>query len=102
MVRAWLRVGIICMALLGLAGCGSKGTPPVEVKPKDYTAEAKAILNDYAQGNSMGSEAMRFEEIIEEVKKTDPKKGAVLEKGFADLKKSPNKAAKAKELLKQL
>ena len=102
MVRAWLRAGIIGLALLGLAGCGSKGGQVAETKPKDYVGEAKVILNDYAQGNPMGSEAMRFDEIIEELKKTDPKKAAVLEKGFADLKKSPNKAAKAKELLKQL
>ena len=51
----------------------------------------------------MGSEAMTFDEIVEDVRKTDPQKATILEKGFADLKRSPaNRSAKARELLKQL
>ena len=61
------------------------------------------ILNDYTQGAPMGSEAMTFEEIVAEVRKTDPPKATILEKGFADLKRSPgNRSAKARELLKKL
>ena len=101
MVRAWLGVGIIFLALLGLCGCG-KGRP-VEVKPQSDLERAKVILNDYAQGAPMGSEAMTFEEIVGEVRKTDPQKATILEKGFADLKRSPdNRSAKARELLKRL
>ena len=104
MVRAWLRVGIIFMALLGLWGCGRGGKgPQAEVKPQGGLERAKVILNDYAQGAPMGSEAGTFEEIAEEVRQTDPQKAAILEKGFADLKRSPgNLRAKARELLKQL
>ena len=102
MVRAWLGVGIIFMTLLGLCGC-RKEPPPVEVKPQGGLERAKAILNDYVNGAAMGSEAMTFEEIVEEVRKTDPKKATILEKGFADLKRSPgNRSGKARELLKQL
>ena len=51
----------------------------------------------------MGSEAMTFDEIVEDVRKTDPQKATILEKGFADLKRSPdNRSAKARELLKKL
>ena len=61
------------------------------------------ILNDYAKGVPMGSEAMTFEEIVEEVRKTDPQKATILEKGFADLQRSPgNRSGKARALLKQL
>ena len=102
MVRAWLGVGIIFVALLGLGGCG-KDPPPVEVKPQSGLERAKVILNDYAQGAPMGSEAETFQEIVEEVRQADPQKAAILEKGFADLKRSPgNLKAKARELLKQL
>src|SRR5260370_27903317 len=102
MIRAWLRVGIIFMVLLGLWGCGGGKEPP-EVKPQSGLERAKVILNDYAQGVPMGSEAMTFAEIVEEVRKTDPQKATILEKGFADLKRSPgNLRAKARELLKQL
>jgi hypothetical protein len=91
------------MALLGLWGCGMGGDPPVEVKPQGGLERAKAILNDYANGADMGSEAMTFEEIVAEVRKTDPKKATILEKGFADLKRSPgNRSSKARQLLKQL
>ena len=101
MVRAWLGVGIIFVALLGLCGCG-KG-PQAEVKPQGGLERAKVILNDYAQGAPMGSEVMTFEEIVEEVRKTDPQKATILEKGFADLKRSPgNRSGKARELLKKL
>ena len=101
MVRAWLGVGIIFVALLGLCGCGKD--PPVEVQPQSGLERAKVILNDYAQGAPTGSEAATFQEIVEEVRQTDPRKAAILEKGFADLKRSPgNLRAKARELLKQL
>ena len=102
MVRAWLRVGIVFVALLGLCGCG-KDPPPVEVKPQSGLERAKVILNDYAQGVPMGSEAMTFAEIVEEVRKTDPQKATIVEKGFADLKRSKdNRSVKARELLKKL
>src|SRR5262245_50102337 len=104
MVRAWLRVGIIFMALLGLWGCapGGKG-PQAEVKPQSGLERAKVILNDYAQGAPMGSEAMTFEEIVEEVRKSDPQKATILEKGFADLKRTPgSRSGTARALLKQL
>ena len=104
MVRAWLRVVIIVMAHLGLWGCGGGGTGTQgEVKPQSGLERAKVILNDYAQGVPMGSEAETFQEIVEEVRQTDPQKAAILEKGFADLKRSPgSRRAKARELLKQL
>jgi hypothetical protein len=104
MVRAWLKVGITFTALLGLWGCGLGGKgPQAEVKPQGGLERAKVILNDYAQGVPLGSEAMTFEEIVEEVRKTDPQKATILEKGFADLKRSPgNRSGKARELLKRL
>lgn len=103
MVRAWLGVGIIFMALLGLWGCGPGKGPQTEVQAQSGLERAKVILNDYVQGAPMGSEAMTFEEIVQEVRKTDPQKATILEKGFADLKRSPgNRRVKARELLKKL
>lgn len=103
MVRAWLRVGILFMALFGLCGCGLGGKGTVEVKSQSGLEKARVILNDYAQGVPMGSEVMNFPEIVEEVRQSDPQKATILEKGFADLKRSPsNRSSKARELLKQL
>jgi len=101
MVRGWLGVGVVFLALFGLWGCGPG--PPVEVKPQGSLERAKAILNDYVQGAPLGSEAMTFQEIVEEVRQSDPKKAEILEKGFAELKRSPaSRGAKARELLQQL
>ena len=95
-------IGIIVIALLGLWGCGGGKDAP-EVQPQSGLERAKAILNDYAQGVPMRSEAMTFDAIVEDVRKTDPQKATILEKGFADLKRSPdNRSAKARELLKKL
>jgi hypothetical protein len=104
MVRARRRVGIIVTALLGLWGCGLGGKgPQVEVRPQSGLERAKVILNDYARGVPMGSEAETFQEIVEEVRQADPQKAAILEKGFADLKRSRgNLSGKARELLKRL
>jgi hypothetical protein len=100
MLRAKLGVGIVCMALL-LCGCGK--APPVEVQQQSGLERAKVILNDYASGAPMGSEAMTFEEIVAEVRKTDEQKATILEKGFADLQRSPQtRSSKARALLKQL
>src|SRR3954468_592622 len=102
MVRAWLGVGIAFMALLALCGCASKA-PPVEIQPQSGLEQAKVILNDYANGVPMGSEAATYEDVVAEVRKTDPQKATILEKGFADLKRSPqNLRDKARALLKQL
>jgi hypothetical protein len=101
MVRAWRRVGIVFVALVGLCGCAKE--QPVEVQPQSGLERARAILNDYANGAEVGSEAETFEEIVAEVRQTDPQKAAILEKGFADLKRSPkNPRDKARALLKQL
>jgi hypothetical protein len=91
------------VALLGLWGCGQGKGTQARAKPQSGLERARVILNDYAQGSRVGSEAMTFEEIVEEVRKTDPKKAAILEKGFADVKRSPgNPGPIARELLKQL
>jgi hypothetical protein len=103
MVGAWRRVGIIFLALFGLWGCGGGKGTQAEVQAQSGLERAKVILSDYAQGVPMGSEAMTFDEIVEEVRKTDRQKATILEKGFADLKRSPdNRSVKAKELLKKL
>ena len=101
MVCARLGVGIVFVALVGLCGCGKDAR--VEVQPQSGLERAKGILNDYANGAPMASEAATFEEIVAEVRKTDPQKATILEKGFADLKRSPqNLSGKARALLKQL
>jgi hypothetical protein len=101
MVRQWLSLWIIFAALLAPVGCGKAG--PVEIQPQSGLERAKGILNDYANGAPLGSEGAMYEEIIAEVRQTDAQKATILEKGFADLKRSrQNLRDKARTLLKQL
>jgi hypothetical protein len=97
-----LVIGAWSLVPLGLCSCGSN-SPPVVVQPQSGLERAKGILNDYANGAPMGSEAATFEEIVAEVRQTDPEKAAILEKGFANLKRSrQNLSGQARALLKQL
>jgi len=72
-----------------------KGIAPID--------QAKTVLQNYAEGKPMTSEVTTFPDIVEGVRKTDPAKADILEKGFADLQKNKdNLAPRAKELLKKL
>jgi DNA-directed RNA polymerase subunit F len=64
---------------------------------------AKQLLENYAKGRPLASEAATFPQIVEQVKKTDPQKAKILEEGFADLQRSPRDLrTKAQALLKRL
>ncbi len=97
--------GLIGIVLL--SGCGS-GTPKEEVihiKPAgDPVAPACAVLQRYADGQPLASEVTSFPGLVEDLRKADPAKAEILEKGLADIQKlSPGAcAAKARELLTKL
>jgi hypothetical protein len=102
------RFAALLGAALALApvGCGPVGKveqQDIEVKPNSGLEQAKALLGNYAKGQPLGSEVTSFPNIVEEVRKADPTRADILEKGFAELQKPKvNVAAKAKDLLKQL
>jgi len=91
---------------LAMTGCGPTGSvkeESIEVKPNPAIDQAKHLLNNYAKGQKLGSEVTSFDTIVADVRKTDPPKASVLEKGFAELQKPKvDTKAKAKEILAQL
>ena len=105
MIRAFFGVaGLAAVAVL--AGCGR----PVHVKeawievPKHTPLiRATQLLERYAAGQPLGSEATSFEYLVNEVRKTDPTRADILEEGFAGLMKpAADVAGTAKKMLKQL
>ena len=102
------RIALAASALALAAGCGDGGkVQPADVEIKIQQTplqQAQAVLNRYAAGTALGSEVTTFPAIVEAMKAVDAKKGEALEKGFADLQKSPpaQVAAKAKALLKRI
>lgn len=105
-MRAWILPALLAFILPSLTGCGDSGRRPVqniEVKEADPINEAKALLTNYVNGQPVTSEAESFPDLIKRVKEKDPAKGAILEKGLADIMKvKAAPAGKAKELLKKL
>ena len=85
-------------------GCNVHREEQIEVKgANDPLANARSILQSYAAGQQPSSEVASFPHIVEAVRKTDPARADILEKGFADLQRSRSgHAARARELLKKL
>jgi hypothetical protein len=64
---------------------------------------AKQLLQTYAGGQPVGSEAESFSEIVEQAREEDPEKAKILEEGFEQIKKNPqNPSGPAKQLLSKL
>ena len=106
MSRTRQFIAVICIAAFVATGCNSNKVKEetIEVKPLSGLDRAKTVLENYANGAPIASEATSFPGIVEEVRKTDPAKADVLEKGFVELQKvkGGQLSAKAKELLKNL
>lgn len=106
MIGTWRTLALSFLAAGILTGCGlgtSTPTKTFKVEMPTGLNQAKLLLENYAKGKPLASEASTFPRIVEEVKKTDPQKADLLEKGFADIQKNPKQArATAAALLKKL
>lgn len=105
MMRAWRAMGAAILAMAMLTGCNPSGVKveTYEIKTVSGIEQAKQLLQQYANGGPLGSEVTSYPQIVEQVKKDDPKKGEILEQGLAELQQAgANRAEKAKALLKQL
>lgn len=107
---SWWVLALVGFGLLvGISGGCTKGDQGQQVKTyeipmKGPLDQAKSILENYAKGGRMGSEAAGFDALVKAVRETDPAKADILQKGFAELQKTPPQglAAKAKEILDKL
>ena len=103
MVRRCCLVAALALAVFAI-GCGPGGER-IEVKSaNDPLAQARAVLQRYADGQPLSSEVSSFPKLVEDVRQVDPAKADILEKGLADIQKASPSArpAKAKEVLQKL
>jgi len=103
------RICFVLLALLSpvaLLGCGGGVKEEViEIKAaSDPLALPKSVVQNYASGQPMGSEATSFPKMVEDLRKADPAKADILEKGLQELEKaSPaERTGIAKSLLQKL
>ncbi len=99
---------LIIGLVVALLGCGSSVKQErIEIKAPSASnplAEATSLLERYAGGQPLTSEATSFPNLVERVRKEDAAKADILEAGFAELQKATPAArpAKAKEILSKL
>jgi hypothetical protein len=103
--RSCLFAGLALAAVIA-AGCArSAKERTIEVKAaNDPLFQARSVLERYAQGQPLSSEVTSFPKMVEDVRKVDPARANVLEKGLAEIQKAWPSArpAKARELLQKL
>jgi len=92
----------VCLLNAG-AGCGGGARDRVVPFAPDPVAEAKSIVQAYANGQSLGSEVQGFDDLLERVNRADAGKGGKL-RSFLDEVRTKGKvdSAKAKKLLGEL
>jgi len=88
------------MAFVGCSGGVKEETITINPANNDPLMEPRSILKQYADGQQMGSEVANFPVLVENLRKTDPAKADILEKGLADLQKA--RPAELKEKAKEL
>ena len=101
-----LRIALVAAAVVA-AGCNAtvqdrewKATGTAQ--PSGPIEDAKSLVQRYADGVEMGSEAMTFEDLVQRVTAADAGKGAKLKKFLDDASKKGIDASAAKALLKDL
>jgi hypothetical protein len=89
-----------------LVGCSpAVREETIEVKASNDPLNApRSILQRYAEGQPLGSETTSFPKMVEDVRKVDPARADVLEKGLAEIQKADagSRAALAKGLHQKL
>lgn len=96
---SWALAGFTWIALMA-SGCSPTVKDQVLPFTPDAVNEAKALLNNYAAGQPVGSESEGFDTFVQRVAEVDQAKAAELRAFFDDaMAKGVANRAKAKELL---
>ncbi len=90
---------IACLATIaglcvGLPGCSRRGVPEPRVIRIAYDPlnEVRSRLENYASGQTVGSEREAFPKLVEDIRAADPEKADLLGKGLAEIEAEPSQA----------
>ena len=107
-VRSGLNAAFMASLAIGVAagtaGCSQQTIKPTKIEIKvDPMVQVTNTLQGYAKGQTLGSEVTSYDFMVSSVKAVSPEKGAILEKGLAEIKKpGADVKGKAKALLSEL
>ena len=98
---ASLILGTVLLGTILLtAGCSATTQNKVLQYTPDPVAEARAVVQCYANGQPIGSEMGTYDDLVGRVTAADADKGAKLKQYFAEIKKKGSAdAGKAKKML---
>lgn len=99
-------VAAVGLVVLAVAGCGGT-TKPVKTytmaQPLRPLDELRALLEGYAGGQPVGSEATGFAGLVGRIREVDPQRAGMVEEGLAEIVHSPaTAAARARRMLEKL
>lgn len=103
-MRRWFQAAMLVLAAIGLPGGCSRLDPSQQDRLLENVpnpvGEARSMLESYASGSPMGSEASIYDDLVARVTAADSAKGGALAAFVEDIRKSPGGlAAKAKKVL---
>lgn len=104
-MRVLFCIGVLACLALAPLGCENKPQKrDIQVNPSnDPLAPARTVLERYAGGAEIASEVSGFPKLIEDLKKADAERGAIVEQALEDIQKAPGKrAAIAKAALEKI
>ena len=91
---------LILSTVLLAAGCSATTQNKVLEYTPDPVAEARAVVQAYANGQPVGSEMATYDDLVSRVTAADAAKGAKLQQYLGEIKKKGSAdAAKAKKML---
>lgn len=96
---------LVCLCTLPLLGCSqsSQKERVIPLKASASMNNARSILENYAKGAPITSEADSFDAVVAGVRKDDPAAADTLDKAFKQIRENPSNRAKiAKDTLKEL
>jgi len=100
-----LLAAAVCLGTHSLIGCSqsSQKERVIPLKASASMNNARSILENYAKGAPITSEADSFDAVVSGVRKENPESADKLADAFAKIRANPgNRARYAKETLKEL
>ena len=95
-----MRLAVLAAIVFGAGGCAPQvKTKVIEIKP-DPVGEVRSMLQAYAAGQPVSSEAGGYDELVARLKAVDAAKGEAFAEFVAETRKAPGGVtARAKKLL---